>query len=476
MDTTGEVTRFSPPEGEGASRSGRFPQLGGRSILRPVTVEDLGKDIVVDLLRSAWLVDSARALVYGLWKETRPAYEASQKRASRRAELVAGALEGYGGRPDPDLVAAHAEWMTAMIGDSPEDTPLSDLFLIRLGDWVLAHATLFFTSGLEEYEALVQEDKEGLQFPSSLPSPPPYEPLDVPGVDPPDDVVFRFGILGDLHMGSARADAMTSQAVTELNESGAEIVIQLGDLTDTGAREEFESARKLLDKLEMPFATMMGNHDVLSRSEQRLSGRDYYPTSFGRDPDGVILEHKGFRLAVLDSAEHGASPFAPFDLVTGGFTEGPGGAVVRGALSVPQHEILAELAEPKSPPAFVFLHHPPQPFTSFPPVIFGLRDEDSGRLHAVADSGNVWGVFAGHTHRNKRPRTYGRVPVQEVGIPRDYPFGYALVDVARSGYTYRFVQLGDQDLVRPAAEQTGLLFRRYAEGAGSDLAYAWRAG
>jgi 3',5'-cyclic AMP phosphodiesterase CpdA len=261
--------------------------------------------------------------------------------------------------------------------------------------------------------------------------------------------------------------------VSELHRPGAEVVVQLGDLTDAGGRAEFEEAGKLLERLDMPFATMMGNHDVVSRSEQRLSGRDYYPTTFGREPDGVILEHKGFRFAVLDSAEHGASPFAPFDLVTGGFTEGPGGAVVRGALSVPQHEILADIAAPDSPPAFVFLHHPPQPFVSFPPVIFGLRDEDSGRLQAVADSGNVWGVFAGHTHRNKRARTYGTVPVQEVGIPRDYPFGYALVDVTRDGYAYRFVQL-NEDLVRPAAEQTGQLFRAYAEGAGDDLAFAWR--
>jgi hypothetical protein len=63
--------------------------------------------------------------------------------------------------------------------------------------------------------------------------------------------------------------------------------------------------------------------------------------------------------------------------------------------------------------------------------------------------------------------------VQEVGIPRDYPFGYALVDVTKDGYAYRFHQLGD-DLVRKPAEETGTLFRRYAEGAGEDLAFVWK--
>ena len=439
----------------------------------PDVKEDLGTEIVVDLLRSAWLVESARALIYGRRAGSGGATADFEERAAKRAQIVERSLEEAGGTTDPELVEPHAAWMMGLIGEGSEEVPLADLFLTRLGDWVLAHATPFLASGENEYEKLAEADKAQLEFPTSLPSPPPYEELDVPQVDPQGEVLFRFGILGDLHIGSKRAEEMATAAVKELNESGAEIVVQLGDMTDHGDRAEFESASEILEKLQMPWATMMGNHDVFSRTEQRLSGREYYPRSFGREPDGVVMEHKGFRFAVLDSAEHGASPFAPFDLVTGAFVEGPGGAVVRGSLSEPQHEILADLAAPDTAPAFIFLHHPPQPFTSFPPVLFGLRDQDSGRLHATCDSGNVWGVFAGHTHRNKRPRTFGDVPVQEVGIPRDFPFGYALVDVWADGYAYRFVQIGRDDLVRPATEETGLLFRRYARGSGEDLAFTW---
>src|ERR671920_484852 len=127
------------------------------------------------------------------------------------------------------------------------------------------------------------------------------------------------------------------------------------------------------------------------------------------------------------------------------------------SLTPPQHEILAEVAGPDGGPAFVFLHHPPQPFSGSPPILFGLREEDSGRLHAVADSGNVWGVFAGHTHRNKLTRRYGSVPVMEVGIPRDYPYGYALIDVTDRGYSYRFVQLSDEKLLRKAYESATVI-------------------
>ena len=91
------------------------------------------------------------------------------------------------------------------------------------------------------------------------------------------------------------------------------------------------------------------------------------------------------------------------------------------------------------------------------------------------DSGNVWGVFAGHTHRNARTRTYERgVPAHEVAIARDFPFGYALVEVTDQGFAYRFEQISDRDLLIAAYEGTGEIQRRYSRGSDADLAFAWR--
>jgi predicted phosphodiesterase len=314
-----------------------------------------------------------------------------------------------------------------------------------------------------------------VRFPSELPGSPPFERLHTPELDAPGEVKFTFGILADMHIGSPSARRMVEAAIDDLNRSGAEFVIQLGDITDHGAKEEFGRAAEVLSKLEIPYWTMMGNHDVYSIPEERLSGREYFKETFGRNPDGVLFDHDGVKFAVLDSVEHAASPFPPYNLVTGAFVEGPGGAIVCGALSYPQHDLLAEIAGPGGGPAFVFLHHPPQPFTGFPPILFGLREEDAGRLHAVVDSGNVWGVFAGHTHRNALTRTYGTVPAIEVGIPRDYPYGYALVDVTESGYRYRFVQLSDDDLLRHAYEHASAIHRRYGGGRAEERAFSWTA-
>ena len=448
---------------------------------RPAMEQSVPADEVIrDLLRSAWIIESARAAVYSRWAEQGdPARnQASRDRAAARAGIVASTLAERGFPTDPAIVEAHARWMHALGGERLGEVVLGPFFIARLGDWVDGHASGFVTDPVT-LKRLGEEERDSLEFPSELPPAPPYEPVAEIPVTPPGEVSFRFGILADLHFGSPTGERMARAAIADLNRSGAELVIQLGDITDHGDKWEFELALGALKELEMPYATMMGNHDVLSKEEGRLSGREYYPASFEREPDGVILEHKGFRFAVLDSVMHAASPYSDFNIATGAFIEGPGGAIVRGALTDPQHEILAEVATPGGPPAFVFLHHPPQPFTAFPPVLFGLRDEDSGRLHATVDSGNVWGVFAGHTHRNARTRDYDgihpsrRVPAHEVAIPRDYPFGYGLVDVSEAGYAYRFVQISDEELLRDAYQSAGQIHRRYGLGAPEERAFVW---
>jgi hypothetical protein len=437
-------------------------------------LDSLPEDLFVDLLRACWVIETSRGKVYERWSTVDDRHGASAKIAVARAAIAADALRSRGKKPDEALVPLHTGWIESVVGPLGED-PLAPLFLARLSDWVDGHLAPLLEEG-DKLESLSDEDRAALQWPDRMPETPPYAPLDIPHVEPPADAVFRFGILGDLHVGSARAEPLVRAAIDDLNASGAELVIQLGDITDQGREDEFRTAAALLARLEMPVATMMGNHDVLALGATDLTGRGYYNASFGREADGVLLEHDGWRFAVLDSATHLASPFTAFDLVTGTFLDLPGGAVVRGSLTVPQHEILAELAEPGAPPAFVFLHHPPQPYAGFPPILFGLRDADSGRLHAVADSGNVWGVFAGHTHRNAITRRYGRVPCVEVGIPRDFPFGYGLVDVGPSGYSYRFVQISDEDLLRDAHAHAGGMQRRYGAGKAEERAFEWSAG
>ena len=437
--------------------------------------QDLAEDLVDDLVRSCWVVEAARTELYRGWADADAKYLEDSGISESRSELIRSALERRGKRPDQELVAAHAEWMRAVAGSDPEEVPLAPFFIDRLGLWVDSHLPAYLGDEGDRLLELGDAARAGLRFPEHFPDPPGFARLEPVEVTPPGDVRFRFGILADLHFGSGRGERHARAAIADLNASGAELVVQLGDLTDRGDKDQFEAATKALSELEMPFATMMGNHDVFSYSEEKLLGKELYAASFGRAPDGVVLEHKGVRFCVLDSVEHAASPFPGFDFASGAFEDGPGGAIVRGALSDPQHDLLADIAAPGSGPAFVFLHHPPQPFPGFPPILFGLRAVDSGRLHATIDSGNVWGVFAGHTHRNFRTRDFDGVPAHEVAIPRDFPFGYGLVDVTETGYSYRFVQLSDEELLTKANDSAGHLWRRYALGDDASRGFTWTA-
>lgn len=432
-------------------------------MVRAMDREQLTKDLIDDLVRSCWVVEATRTALYRRWATIEPGYEELAELAEQRAGLVEGALDERGKSPDRAVVDAHLTWMASVAGDHPDEVPLAPFFIDRLASWVDSHLPDFISEGSRLVE-LGEKGRAQLSFPDSMPSPPPYEPVPTIEAEPPGEVRFRFGILGDLHFGSARGDRHAEAAIADINSSGAELVVQLGDLTDRGDRDQYEAATTALAKLDMPFVTMMGNHDVFSFAEEQLLGKELYAETFGRAPDGVVLEHKDMKFCVLDSVEHAASPFPGFDFTSGAFADGPGGAIVRGALSAPQHDLLADVAAPDGGPAFLFMHHPPQPFPGFPPILFGLRDVDSGRLHATIDSGNVWGVFAGHTHRNYRTRDFDGVPAQEVAIPRDYPFGFALVDVADNGYAYRFVQLSDETLLADAYDTAGHLWRRYGLG------------
>jgi predicted phosphodiesterase len=426
------------------------------------------QEMITDLLRSGWIVERSRSEVYARWDRSR-----SAERADEQAGIIATALRKRGREPDEGLVVRHTNWVLNLAGAALGEEPFGDIFVARLGDWVEAHVSRFIHERRDRLLELGTAERAELEFPEEIPEAPPYEPVLSPELQPPGPPRLRFGILGDTHFGSPRAVETARAAIMDLNMSGAELVVQLGDLTDHGDRDEFELAAKELSELDVPLVTMMGNHDVYSYKEDRISGREHYPATFGRLPEGVVLEHKGFKFAVLDSVEHATSPFAPFDLLTGTFLDGPGGAVVSGTLTPAQHDILADIAEPGAGPAFIFLHHPVQPFTGFPPVVFGLRDEDSRRLHATCDSGNVWGTFAGHTHRNARTRDFDGIPAHEVAIARDYPFGYALVDVAENGYAYRFVQLSDEALLREVYRHAGRIHRRYALGSASERSFVW---
>ena len=155
------------------------------------------------------------------------------------------------------------------------------------------------------------------------------------------------------------------------------LVVASGDLTDNGAREEYEQLRRLLAAAGMPVMLMAGNHD------RREALRTTFPEHGYLNCDGRLHWHVdagGLQVIALDTLEEGA--------------EG-------GRIGEPQFCWLeAALSAAWDSPVMLLMHHPP--------VATGFRDldrialaaDDAHRLGALLrQHGRVIGIGCGHVHR-----------------------------------------------------------------------------
>ncbi|GAA6256189.1 metallophosphoesterase [Bacteroides sp. f07] len=61
----------------------------------------------------------------------------------------------------------------------------------------------------------------------------------------------------------------TEDAVKAINaRDDIDFVIHTGDMADFGLRDEFERQRDILDKLQVPYVVLLGNHDCLATGER----------------------------------------------------------------------------------------------------------------------------------------------------------------------------------------------------------------
>ena len=109
--------------------------------------EELTEDLVTDLVRSCWIVESARERLYEGWAEADAGYSDDSEMARERAGLIEKALTQRGKQPDSGLVEAHAEWMRTVAGEHPEEVPLATFFIDRLGLWVDSHLPAYVDDG-----------------------------------------------------------------------------------------------------------------------------------------------------------------------------------------------------------------------------------------------------------------------------------------------------------------------------------------
>lgn len=193
---------------------------------------------------------------------------------------------------------------------------------------------------------------------------------------------------GELVEGKVDTFGYLSSCIDRLNAlpQQPDFVVASGDLADTGSAVEYRRLKSQLDRLEIPYTVMPGNHDTRAGMREVFRGTTALPVA----STGYLqyaIELPELRLICLDTLDEGK--------------EG-------GWLCTDRLDWLRRQLSASSKPAMIFLHHPP-----FDCGIPGMDEIKLGNPDALADilkkHKQVIGLACGHVHRG--------VFTQWAGIP-----------------------------------------------------------
>ncbi len=227
--------------------------------------------------------------------------------------------------------------------------------------------------------------------------------------------------LTDLHIkaggktayaGKVDTFAKLQRAVDHLNAMcpQPDLVLITGDLGDFGLVEEYRQARLALDRLQMPFYLVPGNHDERQALREAFADHKYL---FQTDAHlSYAIEGLPLRLVGLDTSVPG-KPCGEVDGVRRDWLE-------------------AQLSRAPQQRTLLFMHHPP--------VEVGLDHMDVQRLHGSDELASVLAlnpqvelILCGHLHRPVEFIWCGR-PVY-VGSAHNHAVTLDLTPEAPSSFT-----------------------------------------
>lgn len=112
-----------------------------------------------------------------------------------------------------------------------------------------------------------------------------------------EDETVTIAHISDMHAGSSYfIPNLLSQTVEEINRINPQVVVVTGDLTDSGFRQEYKTAKTFLDMIECENKVIIpGNHD------SRNVGYIHFEELFGLRNN--ILKIPGVTIVGLDSSE-----------------------------------------------------------------------------------------------------------------------------------------------------------------------------
>lgn len=130
---------------------------------------------------------------------------------------------------------------------------------------------------------------------------------------------YRIVILGDPHIGAAEEPLWRNEVVPDINRLKPDRVVVMGDLTgspDVGSRASTARAVEILNGIQAPWASIIGNHDLqakeFSTDEEAVA---MMLEALGRKRTGFTIEEEAFAIIGLDNTAWRRNPVNKNEIV-----------------------------------------------------------------------------------------------------------------------------------------------------------------
>lgn len=108
---------------------------------------------------------------------------------------------------------------------------------------------------------------------------------------------FRFVVVNDLHYIDRECGKWLSAVIDKIKAERPEFCLVGGDLTEHGKAEHLQGVREVLERLDVPYHVVIGNHDYATHTD-----RSPYEQTFLNQLN-YWFEHRGWQFVGLDSSE-----------------------------------------------------------------------------------------------------------------------------------------------------------------------------
>lgn len=130
--------------------------------------------------------------------------------------------------------------------------------------------------------------------------------------------MVRLAAIADIHARPGGEEPL--RELLEQTRAEADLLVIAGDLTDSGYADEARVLAEIVDEVDLPIVTVLGNHDFHRDQQVEIKQVLEEHGVIVLDGDGWIFEHEGVRLGIAGCVGFGGG-FRPYNIESFGEPE-----------------------------------------------------------------------------------------------------------------------------------------------------------